>query len=177
MEELFQTLGIEPGIIAVHMSGFVLLVLLLKRYAFEPIGDVFAQREREVEANLDEAERTRKMALADRKTLDREIAGLQERAAAIVADAEREADERRRELTRRAEEQSQQIVAEGERSVRLATERAREQLRAETAEIAVSVSASALRDALDEERQAALIDAFIADIERAADRRAGSVEP
>src|SRR5690554_2762399 len=126
MEELFHTLGIKPGVIAVHMSGFVLLVLLLKRFAFGPISEVFAEREREVGANLGEAERAKQMALADRRAMEEELAKLDERAAAIVAEAQGEAETQRRQLVERAEEQSQQIVAEGERSVELATRRARD---------------------------------------------------
>ncbi|MGM0492812.1 MAG: F0F1 ATP synthase subunit B [Armatimonadota bacterium] len=176
MEELFQTLGIKPGVLAVHMSGFVLLVLLLKRFAFGPIGDVLSEREREIEANMDEAERAKEMALADKRAMEAELAKVDDQAAAIVADAEEEAEERRRELIERAREQSQQIVSEGERNVKIATERAREQLRRETAEIAVSVSERALREALDEERQTALVDAFIADIEQIAGEQSGSAE-
>jgi F0F1-type ATP synthase membrane subunit b/b' len=60
--------------------------------------------------------------------------------------------------------------------VKISTERARDELRRETAEIAVSVSERALREAIDEERQAALVDAFIADIERIAGEQSGSAE-
>jgi len=168
MDELFHALGIEPGIILVNMAGFVLLVLLLKKFAFGPVGEVLSEREREIEADLDEAERAKQMALADRRAMEQELAQLDDRAAGIVADAEKQAEERRREIVRRADEQSRQIVAEGERAVERATEDARAQLRRETAEIAVEVSRRALREALDAERQAALVDAFIADIERVA---------
>lgn len=158
----------------VNLAGFLILLALLKRFAFGPIGNILAERERGVEADIEEAKRAKEMALADKRSMEEELAKLDDRAAAIVADAEKEAERRRQELIERAREQSQQIVAEGERQVELATERAREQLRRETAEIAVEVSERALREALDDERQAALVDAFIADIERIADQQPGS---
>ncbi|MFW6438370.1 MAG: hypothetical protein ACOCZ7_05075, partial [Armatimonadota bacterium] len=139
-------------------------------------GNILAERERAVDADIDEAERAKEMALADKRAMESELAKVDERAAAIVADAEKEAEERRRELVQRAQEQSQQIVAEGERRIEVATERARQQLREETGEIAVRVSERALREALDEERQTALVDAFIADIERIAGEKPGSAE-
>jgi len=168
MAELFHALGLEPKILLVNIAGFVLLVVLLKRFAFGPIGELLDDRAREVEANLDEAERARQMALADRQHLEAELARLDERGREIVAQAERTAEGRREEIISRAGDQSQRIVEEGHRAVQRAEQEARDRLRAETAGIAVTVSERVLRQALDEQRQAALVEAFIADIERLA---------
>jgi len=166
--EVLEQLGIEWRVMVVNLAGFLVLLALLKKFAFGPIGNILAEREREVAADIEEAERAKEAALEDKRGMEEELAKVDERAAAIVADAEKSAEERREEILQRAEEQGQQIVAEGERSVELAMARAREQLRGETAEIAVQVSERALREALDDKRQAALVDAFIEDIERAA---------
>jgi len=174
--EVLEQLGIEWRVMVVNLAGFLVLLALLKKFAFGPINNILAERERAVDADIDEAERAKEMALADKRAMEEELAKLDERAAAIVADAEKEAEERRQELVARAREQSQQIVAEGERSVEIATRRAREQLRQETAEIAIEVSERALRQALNEQRQAALVDAFISDIERIAGEQNGSGE-
>lgn len=173
MAELFHALGLEPKILLVNIAGFVLLVVLLKRFAFGPIGEILDDRAREVEANLDEAERAKQMALADQQRLQTELAKLDDRGREIVQHAEREAENRRQEIVHRAGEQSQRIVEEGHRAVERAAQEARDRLRAETAGIAVKVSERVLRQALDEERQAALVDAFIADIERLAAEERG----
>jgi len=170
MAELFEALGLEPGILLVNMAGFVLLVLLLKRFAFGPIGDILAARAREVEANLEEAERARQMALADRRAMAEELGKLDERGREIVSRAEGDGEQRRAEILQRADEQSRHIVEQGRRAVGLAEDQARRRLREETADIAVAVSERALREATDEQRQAALVDAFIEDIERIARR-------
>ncbi len=166
MSELFHTLGIEPGVIAVNMAGFLLLVLLLKKFAFGPIGEIMGERQREIEADLEEAERARELALADKHSMEEQLESLDERADEIIAEAESDAEARRREIVQRAEEQSRQIIDEGERSVERAADEAREQLRRETTEIAVEISERALREALDDQRQRSLVDAFISDIER-----------
>lgn len=172
--EVLEQLGIEWRVMVVNLAGFLVLLALLKKYAFGPIDNILAEREREVDADIDEAERAKEMALADKRVMEEELAKLDERAEAIVADAEKEAEQRRQELVARAREQSQQIVAEGERNVELATRRAREQLQQETAQIAVQVSERALRQALNEQRQAALVDAFISEIEQIAREEKGS---
>ncbi|MFW5867854.1 MAG: F0F1 ATP synthase subunit B [Armatimonadota bacterium] len=171
--EVLHELGIEWRVMVVNLAGFFLLLALLKKFAFGPIGNILAEREREVNADIEEAERAKEMALSDKRAMEEELAQVDERAAAIVAEAEKRAEDRRQELIERAREQSQQIVAEGERNVEISTQRARDQLRQETAEIAVRVSERALREALNEERQTALVDAFISDIERIAGEKSG----
>ena len=166
--EVLEQLGIEWRMMVVNLAGFLLLLALLKKFAFGPIGQVLGERASTVEATIDDAERAKQMALADKRAMDEELAKLDERAGQIVSTAEQRAEEKRREILKRAEEQSHQILAEGERSVERAAEEARAQLRRETAEIAVGISERALRESLDEERQAALVDAFIAEIERIA---------
>ncbi len=166
--EVLEQLGIHWRVMVVNFAGFLVLFALLKKFAFGPVGEILAERERSVEADIEEAERAKEMALADKRSMEEELEKLDDRADAIVADAEQKAEERRQEILQRAEEQSQQIIAEGERSVERATEEARTELRRETADIAVEVSERALREALDEDRQAALVDAFIDDIERIA---------
>ncbi len=171
MQELITSLGIEPRVMLINAVGFFLLLALLKRFAFGPIGQVLADRERAVEADIDEAERAKRMALSDERAMAEELAKLGERGDEIVAEAEEKAEQRRQEILQRAEQQSHQIIAEGERSVERSADEARAQLREETAEIAVGISRRALRESLDEQRQAALVDAFIADIERIADEQ------
>lgn len=173
MAELFDALGLEPNILLVNIAGFVLLVLLLKRFAFGPIGDILDDRARAVETTLNEAAQARQAALADKQHIEAELARLDERRREIIAQAERAAEERRQEIIRRADEQSQRIVEEGRRALERAAEEARERLRAETAAIAVAISERVLRHALDEERQAALVEAFIGDIERLAAQEQG----
>ncbi len=174
MQEIFHALGLEPGILAVNIAGFVLLVVLLKRFAFGPIGEILDDRAREVEANLAEAERARQMALADKRAMEEQLSTLDRRADEIVAEAERRAEQERARILEHAAQESRRIVEDGERRVQSAAEEARRQLRAETAAMAVEVSLRALREAMDERRQAALVDAFIDDIERIA---AGGSKP
>jgi len=168
MQEIFQALGLEPGVLAVNIAGFVLLVVLLKRFAFGPVGDVLADRAREVQVNLDDAERAKQTALADKRAMEEQLSTLNERADRIVSDAERKAEEERARILEQAADQTRRIVADGERRVQSAAEEARRQLRAETAGMAIEVSARALRQAMDERRQAALVEAFIDDIKRIA---------
>ncbi len=166
--EVLKELGIEPGVMVVNIAGFLLLLWLLSKFAFGPIRDVISEREREIDGDIAEAEHQREAALRDRKSVEAELAAVGERGREMMAEAKQRAETAREQMVARAREQSERIVVEGRRSVDQSAEDARAQLRRETARVAIDISARALRESMDEERQAALLDAFITDVERKA---------
>ena len=72
----------------------------------------------------------------------------------------------RREIEYPPSGQSERLAAQGRGEVERAADEARQQLRAEAAQLAVEISAQAIKQSVDEERQAALVDAFIEDLEQ-----------
>ena len=162
--EIFEQLGIEWRLLCVNAAGFLLLLWLLRKFAFGPIGNILAERESEVQQNLSEAEQQRETAARDKQALEGELSRLDQRAQEIMDQAREEAGQQRTEIVSEAREESERLVAEGRAQVATAEEEARQQLRAETGQIAAELSAQALRQSMTEERQAALVDAFIEDL-------------
>ena len=166
MEQLLHQLGIEPPVILVNIIGFMILLVLLRRYFFGPIRQFLAQRQQQVSEEWQNAQQASTQAEQKLGELDEGSEQLmatarqeaQQAKAEIQQEAQRmidEAHQRARERERRAEEtitrQTDQALAE-----------ARDQLAGLSAEVAQQV----LRGSLDEERHQALLDAAIADIER-----------
>jgi F-type H+-transporting ATPase subunit b len=166
--EILEQLGIEPGMIVVNIAGFLLLVWVLRKFAFGPLTEIVAEREDEIDGDLAEAESQREAATRDAAAMDAELAQVAERSRELMAEARERADATRDEMVARAREQADRIVSEGKRSVDVSAEDARAALREETVQIAMDISERALRSSLDEERQVALVDAFIADVQRRA---------
>jgi len=166
--EILHQLGIEPGIIAVNIVGFLLLLWLLRRFAFAPLRAVVSERERHIAADLADAAHQREAALRDRATIEQELAAVGQRSRQMLAEARAQAEQMREQILAQAREQSDRIIAEGRRAVEHSAEQARAQLRRETVQVAAELSARLIRDSLDAQRQAALVDAFIADIQRRA---------
>jgi len=150
----------------VNVVGFLLLLWLLRKFAWAPLGEILAQREREVQQNLSEAHQQREAAKRDKQSLAAELARVDEKAQEMIARAKEQADRQQAEMISEAQQESEQLVAEGRREVQRAADEAREQLRVEAADLAVGISAQALKQSIDEERQAALVETFIEDVKR-----------
>lgn len=95
-----------------QLFNFVLLVFLLKRFLYRPVLDTIARREQGIRDRLEEARRREEAAEARR----REVQALREEweqgRAGLLREAEAAAAERRRTLTRDAEEEVRALRGE-----------------------------------------------------------------
>ena len=168
MDAVLKSLGIEWKQLVVNIVGFLLLIWLLKRYMFGPVGDFLEQRRQRIAQDLADAESAKQAAAAELATLqagraeklaavDQEVAQLK---AAGLADANG--------LKEKARNETGNMVRQAEAEIARKTQDALVGLRVETAAIAVGMCEKLLRNSLTAERHAALVDQFIEDIEKAA---------
>lgn len=168
MADLLHDLHIDPGALIVNLVSFVLLVWLMKRFLFGPIGSFIEQRKGRIAQDLDEAEEERRRAQAERAEIEARrgalISAAETAAAGIRQQAEQEADEMRA--------QARAAAREMERIAHAATEREREQaaaaLRGQLSDTSLAMCRRLLAEALDEERHRALMEQLISDIEQMA---------
>jgi F-type H+-transporting ATPase subunit b len=166
--EMLETLGIEWQALLLNIISFVLLVWLMKRFLFKPVGQFVDGRQKQVTAALDEAETERSQAAAARADVDARRGELLEAAGQDAQGVRQAAGQEAEEIRRLAREAARSI----ELSAKSATERevaaASKMLRGEVGSTASAMATRVLRDALTEERHRALLDQFIADVERMA---------
>lgn len=158
--------------VVAQLVNFLILLVALKFLLYDRILEAMDQRrerfiEREVETQRllaeadDEAERIR----ADRADLE---ANWEE----MIAEARREAADRRLELLEEARSQVEVREAQWMESLRDSQDRLLDQLQRETGERAIVITRHAMRDLADAELQESMVDVFIdrlAELRRAED--------
>ncbi len=166
--ELLHELGIEPGALLVNIVGFVILVYLLKRFAFGRIGQFMDERADAIEADIEHARADRQDAAEALAGLEEDLDRVREGFRAEAAENTRRAKHAIAEMQAEARAQRQSIVRQGEEQVRRERESMLSEVREDAADVAVALAEKVLRDALDQDRQAALVDSFVEDIGRRA---------
>jgi F-type H+-transporting ATPase subunit b len=168
MGPILKSLGIEPNELVINIVGFLLLVWLLARYMFGPVGEFLERRKQHIAQNLDEAEQAKQAAEA-------ELAALKAGRDAAVAAAEQEAAQVRaagladgQAMKDKARAEAGNMVRQAEAEIVRKTQDALISLRGDTASLAVQMCEKLLRSSLNAERHAALVDEFIDDIHRTA---------
>ncbi|MFQ6132274.1 MAG: F0F1 ATP synthase subunit B [Armatimonadota bacterium] len=165
MGAVFEQLGIEWQQLVVNAVGFLLLVLILRHFFWNRVGEFFAERQKEIRVNLEEAEKTRdQMRERERELADR-LAQIEAEARDAIAKATEEAHGARDKIVSDAREQAHEILARAREEIGHEKEKALAEIRDQVADLATTMAETALRQSLDEERHRALMDELFEDIE------------
>ncbi len=156
---------VVPGLMIWTIVTFLIVLFVLRRYAFGPIQAIIDQRRDRIREALDEADHARAEArklLEQHKQLMAQARGQAEEILAETrqiaeAQGKRMRDELEADRKRRLEETTKQIQSE--------TARALEQIRAEVGELTVIATEKVTGKVLDDSDQRRLIDEAISELD------------
>ena len=143
---------------------FLLLLILLKRYAWGPITSALEDRERTIGESMQQAEK----ALAEARQLqadnERARREAEQEAQRLLRDAREEADRLRGEEVQKTREAIQQMRDQAQGEIEREKESALDALRAEVADLAIQAAEKILQTNLDAPSQRRLVENFIDDL-------------
>ena len=147
---------------------FVLLLLVLRRFAWKPVLEGLRGRESRVRGALQEASLAREAAHKLRDQLQAELAGMHDKLRAIMDDARRDAQDARDRVVAEGKADIQAERDRARRELSTAREQAVQELWGEAARLATLVSASVIGHSLDDESHRALVDEAVSGLHGAA---------
>lgn len=168
MLNLFTQFGAESsGISALGVNGkqfiiqlitFVIVILVLRKFAIKPILKVLQQRRETIEQGVSLGEKMKKDEAELEKQVAKALAEARTEADKIIADA----SDRGREVIAEAEEKAKQkaegIIASAEDRIRQDTVRARRQLEGELSTLIAEATEAVVDEKVDAKKDAVLID-------------------
>lgn len=144
---------------------FVVLLFVLKRYAFGPLRHIVDQRRDSILEAIRQAEEDRRKyeeMLADNQ---KTVAEARQAAEEIIERARKAGEAARSELMAQAREQAQREVANAREQIRRETRRAVMEIRDEMADLTVLAAGKVAAMAIDPQRQKQLVDEALAEID------------
>lgn len=154
-------LRFDPGVGIWALVVFVLLLLLLRKYAWHPILDALDARETAVRESLEQAERvkTENARLAEEQA--KVLAEARLEAGRIVQAAREAGDALRKSVEAAAQDEKRRILASAQQEIEAQTRAAVAELRKTTAELSVGIAEKLVRQNLDDAKTKALVDQLI----------------
>jgi F-type H+-transporting ATPase subunit b len=153
------------GELIVGTLAFLVVFGFMARYAWPRIKTTLAERTENIEGKLDQAERDRAEAQTLLARYREQLDRAHGEAAEIVEEGRRRGAEARREIVAKAEQEAARILARGEEQLRVERERAIGEVRRDVGQLAVLLATRIIGESLDAQRQQALVDRFIDEIE------------
>jgi len=148
---------LDPGLYLWTITTFVVLVLLLRRFAWKPLMAALERRERQIAGAVEDANRAR--AALERAEQDGSQLLVQARreADALLTRARADSERLRGEIHQKAVEEAAGIVRNGERRIQQETAKAIQELRREAVDLSIAIASKLLRHNLKKEDNEHLI--------------------
>ena len=144
---------------------FVIVVMVLGKFAWGPVLGLLQQREEFIHRALADAKRDRDEAEARLKDYAAKLQSAHAEAATIVEEARRDAERLREEIRQRAKADAEKAIAGAERQIQLETNRALEQIRREAVDLSVMIASKIIQRNLTKEDNERLIDDALKQVE------------
>jgi F-type H+-transporting ATPase subunit b len=156
---------VVPGLMIWTVLCFLVVVFVLKRYAFGPIQKAIDERRERIRQALEEADHAREEArglLEEHKKL---IASARGDAEQILAEARNVAESQRARVKEETEADRHRRLEETKRQIEAETRRALEQIRAEVADLTVVAASKVTGKVLDKADHKRLIEEAIGELD------------
>lgn len=163
--------GGGPGLFSVDLGLslwtvviFAGLLFILWKWAWGPILDAVNAREESIRSDLEKAAREREEAerlLAEHK---KQLAETHRKAQEILAESRQHGDELRREMEEKAREEGQRIMEGARREIEREKERALDDIRRESVDLALAAASKLMKERLDGEKDRKLVLDYLDDL-------------
>jgi len=158
MELLFDT---NPGLIVWTIISFLVLLIVLAKFAWNPILKMLGDREGRIKTALEQADRARMEAAEMMKQNEKNLARAEEEYQKMIREGKAFAEKIKDEIVQKAKQQAQQELKKAAEEIQRNVEAAKLQLRSEVADLAIKATEKILEETLDEDRQKKLTDSVI----------------
>jgi len=152
---------INPGLTLWAAITFLLLLVVLGKFAWGPIVKMLDEREKTIHDAIESAKKERAEAermLAEQKA---SLASAQREAAELAARNQKEVEALRQELTAKARKEADELVASARRQIGEEKTKAAAELRGMVADLAIEAAGKLVKASLDEKAQRALVEDYL----------------
>ncbi|MEB8095805.1 F0F1 ATP synthase subunit B [Staphylococcus caprae] len=153
--------GVQWGTMFVTIATFVVLLALLKKFAWGPLKEVMDKRERDINKDIDDAEQAKvnaqKLEEENRKTLKE----TQDEVQKILDDAKIQARKQHEEIIHEANVRANGMIETAQSEINSQKERALADINNQVSELSVLIASKVLRKEISEQDQKALVEKYL----------------
>ncbi len=155
---------VNPGVIIWTVATFIILLLILKKFAWKPILFALEQRETAIKESLEKAQTAKEEA---QKILDQNqvnLAKAEEESKQIINQSRVYAEKLKDQIIQDSKSEAKKMIEEAAAEIERKKDAAFDELKNQVAEIAVLAAEKIIREKLDGETQKKIVDKFIGEI-------------
>ena len=148
----------DPGLYIWTIVTFLVLVVLLAKFAWRPLLDALEARQASIRKSLDDARAAKQELERLHSESAKILAEARAEAESIISRTRSDAERFREELKQKARSEAATIVTNAERQIGLETSRALQQIRHEAVDISIAIASKLLQKNVTKEDNERLIE-------------------
>ena len=149
----------------VELVAFLAILGILAKYVLPVINKTMDERQATLRQALTDAEEAKRRAAESEEEYKRVVREARTQARGIIDEANRVADQSTADRRQKAESEAEVIINRARQEIDLQARRASEDLRQQTADLAIAVAEKVLGEGIDATTQRSLIDRTIAEVD------------
>ncbi len=157
-------LEINPGLAIWTIVTFVLLVIVLRSFAWKPLLEALNKREEHVRSSLERAEYAKQEAERILNENRIQLAKAESEAQRILTEGRALGEKLKNEIVDQANQQSRRMIDQAKHEIERDKDAALSELRSEVASLAIKAAEKILDETLDENRHRKIVDAYLKDL-------------
>ncbi len=161
MEDLLKP---DYGVLVLTVCNFLLLVYLLKKFAWDRIISGLEQREKQIADDKKQAQDARAAAENIKRELDEKLAQISDEAAKKMAEAVKMGETQKEQILSAAKEQSERLLEQAKAQIEAEKNKALSDVRGEIARTAVLAASKVVQQQMSEESAKSVVDRVLNEI-------------
>lgn len=159
-----EALGINLGYLIAQIGMFILILVLLKAWMYEPMIRLLTERRERIAKSLEDARVAEEARGNAERDAQQRLAQAQLEAQRIVAEASNRAEQAAAGIREQAEKDARHIVEQGRVEAEVERNRALADLRSQVIALSLAAAQRVIGASVDEKRQRQLVDDFFAKV-------------
>jgi len=155
------TIGELIGNFILVAGSFLLLIVLIKKFAWGNITSIFEERAKKISDDIDSAESARKNAEVLEQKREEALAGSRAEAAAIVETAKETAEKNKASILADTTEEVSRLKQKANQEIAQSKADALKSIKGDVADLSIDLASKIIGQTLDKEAQSQLIDSYI----------------
>lgn len=145
--------------------GFLLVVIVFRRFLWGPIQDIIDARRGEVEGAYSAAEEDRKKAAELKAEYEKHMAEVETEARAKITEAAKEGQALREDIIAEARQKADQILERAEEEIGREKDKAVLEIKTRVADLAVGAAGKLIEERMDDDKHRQLVGKFIEELD------------
>jgi F-type H+-transporting ATPase subunit b len=156
--------GLNTGDILYQLAAFLILLVLLRKFAWGPLMGIMKERQSHINSEIDAAEKSRQEAKSYLESQVAELKKAKEEAKSIIDNAKKQGEAQGEAIIKASRDEAERVKEAALAEIASEKEKAVATLRQEVAALSVKIASKVIAKELDESSQEKLINEYLQEV-------------